>query len=198
MKKYYSKFKAGFTLVETLVALAIFSASIVALVSATSSGVANTNFAKNKITASYLAQEGMELVRNIRDTAIVSNTGWSSFVSAVLSCNQSQNPFGCDIDPLSQNLTQSVQTCGSNKGCLLHYRADGFYVLNDTISPPSPFSRQIVISNLSATETKVISTVFWKQGSVDRQVTVGENLFDWTGSSPVPPPPGPPPPPLAE
>ena len=58
----------GFTLIETMVALAIFSVSVVSLIVMTSQGVANVSLAKNKLIASYLAQEGIEVVRNNRDS----------------------------------------------------------------------------------------------------------------------------------
>ena len=56
----------GFTLVETLVAISIFTMSILALLVILTQGIANTNYAKHKITASYLAQEGIEYARNVR------------------------------------------------------------------------------------------------------------------------------------
>src|SRR3990170_1749725 len=73
----------GFTLIETLVALVIFTTSITVLISVTGSGVANTNYAKNKFIASYLAQEGVEMVRNIRDNAWLdpAGGGWSKFIT---------------------------------------------------------------------------------------------------------------------
>ena len=66
--------KSGFTLIETLTALLIFSTSIVVLIAATSGGFSNTNYAKNKFIASYLAQEGVEVARNTRDSS-----DWSAF-----------------------------------------------------------------------------------------------------------------------
>jgi len=74
----------GFTLVETLVAISIFSVSIIALMAVLASGVSDINYAKRKITATYLAQEGIEYVRNMRDNAFLSadpNTGWINFVA---------------------------------------------------------------------------------------------------------------------
>ncbi len=74
----------GFTLVETLIGLSIFTTSILALMSVLASGVADTNYAKQKIVAGYLAQEGIEHARNIRDTAVLYDTsgaqhGWNAF-----------------------------------------------------------------------------------------------------------------------
>jgi Tfp pilus assembly protein PilV len=77
----------GFTLVETLVAVSIFSMSILGLLSILASGISNTNYAKKKIMAGYLAQEGIEYVRNMRDTSVLYNVsgsqaGWDAFKAA--------------------------------------------------------------------------------------------------------------------
>jgi prepilin-type N-terminal cleavage/methylation domain-containing protein len=69
----------GFTLVETLVAISIFSMSILGLMSVLASSISNTNYAKQKITASYLAQEGIECVRNKRDEFIIKKQ-WANFM----------------------------------------------------------------------------------------------------------------------
>ncbi len=90
MKKGYlkkiNKLNDGFTLVETLIAISIFSVSIVALMSILGSGISNTNYAKTKITAEYLAQGGIEYVRNMRDNYVLfaNTTGltWNNFLAA--------------------------------------------------------------------------------------------------------------------
>jgi Tfp pilus assembly protein PilV len=74
----------GFTLVETLVAISIFTMSILGLMSILASGISNTTYAKQKMVASYLAQEGIEYVRNLRDTSVLYDVagaqhGWDAF-----------------------------------------------------------------------------------------------------------------------
>lgn len=61
----------AFTLVETLVAISIFTVSLLGMMSVLGSSIANTNYAKQKITAEYLAQEGIEYARNIRDNYVL-------------------------------------------------------------------------------------------------------------------------------
>ncbi len=84
--KQINKFSSGFTLVETLVAISIFVMSILALMSVLSSGIADTGYAKKKMVATYLAQEGIEYVRNQRDTAVLysgdAQSSWNSFISS--------------------------------------------------------------------------------------------------------------------
>ena len=66
---------------ETLVAISIFSVSILGLMSILASGISNTNYVKQKVMASYLAQEGIEYIRNMRDNAVLYTSGgnWNSF-----------------------------------------------------------------------------------------------------------------------
>lgn len=73
----------GFTLVETLVAVSIFSMSIVVLMSVLGGGISDTQYAKEKMMAGYLAQEGIEYARNVRDTNVLYDVspqdGWNAF-----------------------------------------------------------------------------------------------------------------------
>lgn len=78
----------GFTLVETLVSISIFTMSILGLLSILASGITNTTYAKQKMTADYLAQEGIEYIRNMRDTAVLydvqgAQQGWNTFKAAL-------------------------------------------------------------------------------------------------------------------
>lgn len=84
----HNKLNKAFTLVETLVAIAIFSVSILGLMSVLASSISSTNYAKQKAIATYLAQEGIECVRNMRDNYILNNN-WTGFVTldvSTISC----------------------------------------------------------------------------------------------------------------
>jgi type II secretory pathway pseudopilin PulG len=83
MKLFFKKTNKAFTLVETLVAVSIFTVSILGLISVLASGISDTGYAKKKISATYLAQEGIEYTRNIRDTHVLygGSSGWDDFKS---------------------------------------------------------------------------------------------------------------------
>src|SRR3990172_1148250 len=168
---YNLKPSRGFTLIETLVALSIFSTSIVVLIYLTSSGVANTNTAKNKFIASYLAQEGVEMARNIRDTAFLSGADWEIFSGKLAACAPAN---GCTIEPA----TLTVPPC-LDLGCpVINYDASGFY--NYLTGTPSIFTRTIIATDTgSSYETNVSSVVSWLQGAKMHSVAFSENLLDW-------------------
>lgn len=111
MKKFLIKKNKAFTLVETLVALSIFTVSLLALMSILASGIANTNYAKQKVAATYLAQEGIEYIRNARDTSVLYDPGgpqdgWDTFKSTFSSTYLSPDPYF--IRTVSMTLTGSL------------------------------------------------------------------------------------------
>ncbi len=72
------KLVSGFTLIETLVAIAVFSLVASAAYTASYHSISNSIFARDQIIAFYLAQEGIEYVRYQRDTNALSRKEWSS------------------------------------------------------------------------------------------------------------------------
>jgi Tfp pilus assembly protein PilV len=182
MKKFlYKNYKTkkGFTLVEALVAISIFSVSILGLMSVLASSISDTSYAKQKVTASYLAQEGIEYLRNMRDTAVLYNgtdaqTGWDAFrASAVGACGTA----GCYI---ADNRT--LLACGvSCSSPLLYDSTSGKY--NYTSGNNSGFTRKVIVTPVTVggvvNDLKVSSTVSWAQGSGAYNITFSEDLFNW-------------------
>jgi len=62
-----NKSGAGFTLVETLIAVTIIVVGLVGAVSLITYAISTLSFVRGKLLASQFAQEGIEMVRNMRD-----------------------------------------------------------------------------------------------------------------------------------
>ena len=145
MKKLFqkkNKNNKGFTLVETLIAISIFTISVVAMMSVLASGISNTDYAKKKIIAEYLAQEGIEYVRNLRDSAMITSSGgWAQFKTSLDSCISNGCAFDHDA-PLA-----SLASCKQ-----LEYIANtGFYECGDTGS----FQRKISVTKVGSPESQI-------------------------------------------
>ncbi len=191
MKKIFSKSKKrGYTLVETLVAISIFTVSILGLLVTLSQGLADTGYAKKKIAAAYLAQEGIEYIRNMRDTFMIYNddpqVGWNEFETYLGDCWEEDgcyfNPDGLNFNNPSQPITDlTIAPCDCPE--LFYDAASGSY--GYAVGQPSGLTRKISIATVNEDdinnihEIKITSTVSWTQGSGGHSIEFSDNLYNW-------------------
>jgi prepilin-type N-terminal cleavage/methylation domain-containing protein len=152
---------AGFTLVEALVSLLIFSVALTAIFSLLTNNLKDASLVEHNFVASGLVQEGMEVVRNIRDS------DWYT-----------GNPFGTAIPDGSYRVQWNSQSLlpfadlflkkdsGNN---LVSYDAG-----NDTI-----FKRTVTINAVSSVEKQVVVSVTWSERGVSKSVSAEDHLFNW-------------------
>src|ERR1017187_8643710 len=77
----------GFTLIETLVAIAIITLAVAGPLYTASRAIIAAETSSDQLTASYLAQEGIEYVRLMRDNeylavynTVNASLAWSNFI----------------------------------------------------------------------------------------------------------------------
>ncbi len=175
MKNKFLQENTGFTLVETLVAISIFSISVLGVLSILASSITDTTYAKDRIIAGYLAQEVIESFRNYRDNVVLfpsNGTDWGDVI-ALETCTLA-NPCGFN--------STSVFNCGSDPSginCEL-YLNNGVYDDNNSVGAYSGFTRKFwVVSTTNPNEVKVVGAISWKQGSGTYNITLSEDLFNW-------------------
>ena len=176
MKINYKQKNRGFSLVETLVAIAIFSASIIGLMSVLASGIADTNYARQKITATYLAQEGIEYIRNMRDTNALAGGAWNNFTTSLNSCVNKDSACGIN-NSVPTTDSRFIFSC-STGDCKLYTNSGGFDT-NSATGIDSGFTRKIWKETVNGDEVKIFSQVSWTQGSGLKDITLSEDLFNW-------------------
>ena len=190
-QKTFQKVSFGFTLVEVLIAITIFTIAITGVITVAARGGLNINSSKNRLTANYLAQEGIELVRAKRDSYVLSDStsyadGWNAFaLSLTGSCT---GPCGIDsnsmynLGPTGPGFISCASSGLGTSPCALFYNSDGFYV-HGGVGTPTPFTRQLTIApyftGTSTTELEITSTVTWNEGSVTKAISMNESLFNW-------------------
>jgi len=72
------KKQLGFTILELMITISIFLAGILAIYGVAQQPLYFSSLFMSKFTASYLAQEGIENTRNIRDTNWINSLPWDA------------------------------------------------------------------------------------------------------------------------
>ena len=166
----------GFTLVETLVAIAVLILVISGAFTAAQTGISTANYAKNQIIAFYLAGEGVEQIRNMRDENGLNSRHWLTGI-ALDSADPCYFGKACKVD----SITNTVSSCpGGENSCpnLRHDSTTGFYGYDNSWDD-SGFRREIILSRINDDEISILVTVSWSKGVINRQFKIRENIFNW-------------------
>ena len=154
--------KRGFTLLEVLVATFIITVGIMGSLSLVSRTIYSANISSKRLIAVYLAQEGIEIVRNIRDTNWLEQISWNDGLIGCLF------PTGCEADYDDQ--------------ALVSYLDRKLYIDNNGVFSYSPsatqteFKRRITVTPNGSDILEILVSVDW-QGKIE--VTAQENLYNW-------------------
>lgn len=178
---------AGFTLIETLIAITVLTMSIVGPFQIVQ-GVLNSAYnSRDQLIGAGLAQEGMEYVREARDGNYLYNvhggavawmygfdgTGGSPNCYSNTGASQSD----CAVDPQARTVT----ACGS-VGCTpgpLYINTNTYlYTQQNTGGTFTRFTRTVRMTQISTSETLITVTVTWENHG-SRSVVLQEYLRNW-------------------
>ena len=149
------KNKKGFTIIELVISIFILSIAVIGIFNALSIITILTSDSADRLTATYLAQEGMEIARNIRDT------NWLSMDTAATNSNVGQvyswvdglvsSDYGADHDQVtcsdqSPCETDYVHGYMLNGTDYLYLNSSGFYGYDQNNATKTKFIRQIIIT----------------------------------------------------
>ena len=160
----------GFTLLEVVVVGAVFTVGILGVLGLISQSISFSSFTSERLIASYLAQEGVEIVQNIRDTNFIE--GASSWDDGLTGC-----ATGCEADYTSDTLVPIVGV-----GRFLFVNGDNFYDY-DSSGTETRLKRRIEIQD-DGLSKRVVVTVSW-EGKNAGQVTLGSAIYQYVPSAPT-------------
>jgi len=161
----------GFTLLELLVAIFVIVIGLIAAYKVASYPLSQVSVSMNRLTAAYLAQEGIEIVRNIRDTNWIQGENWKAGLDL----------GNWEADYNDQDLTLCPSPCDYDNNLRFLKINGGFYDYTGTAD--TKFKRKIIIDDSKMPDyLKITVEVFWEEKGKSYDFDLQENLYDYWGS----------------
>ena len=160
----------GFTMVETLVAVAILMISIAGPLTIAQKGLTAAIYARDQVIASFLAQDAMEFLKNVRDNNIILGLSFLDGMRLCLTGNR------CTVDTTPLAISPIA---GANDTKL--YNDDAGYKTSGINA--TQFSRNFYLKNINpatglANEATIVVEVAWSNGTVQNIVSLEDQIFN--------------------
>jgi prepilin-type N-terminal cleavage/methylation domain-containing protein len=153
--------RQGFSIVEVLVAISVITIGITGAMNLINFTISSVTMSKSQTIAVNLTQEGMEVIRSIRDSNWLENVVWDSGLGA--------GDYQVQYD------NNSLLLLSGNP--VLKIDSNGFYQYDS--GTDTRFKRKMTISDVSANEIKVVSEVTWDERGKSYNTSVETRLYDW-------------------
>lgn len=185
--KFYLK---AFSLVEVLVAISILLIGTVGATSILSSAIRSAQSARLNLIAAQLAQEGVELVRRVRDESFIATQDIGSGIAGgppgPNACpDQVIGSWPKGIDWISVTQGNPFINIGNPPSGDIPLYFDSTYGYNHQgIGSASPFRRRIYIRTTQASDgstlaLKVNVEMKWSDRGTNKTFCVEDHLYNW-------------------
>ena len=187
MKHFPKQKNKGFTIIETLVAIFVLLIVTTGPLAFVQQGLQASFLARDQITAFFLAQESIEIMKNIRDNATLTwrsggnVSDWSAGFGDCRPGNNKGNTVKCNIG-LSSNSNIATSSCppNNNKCPSLDFNTNTntFTLPDNNSNNNSKYTRTIYVTRVESEELRVIIEVSWESAfSAPKRIVVQENIF---------------------
>ena len=157
----------GFSLIEVVVSATIFIVAMLGVTALISLNIVNAALLRNRLIAANLAQEGIEIVRNIRDNNF-------------LAPEDPPVPWDQNLNNGDWRVAYDSQTLLSwNNQPLRFHSSSGLFDYNPSGGEGSIFRRTINIQRINSNEIRVTSTTRWEERGRNFFLEAEHHLFNW-------------------
>lgn len=157
------KDRRGQILIESIVAISIGVMAVTGALSLLTSSLGSNNDLGQRATGTYLAAEGIEVVKSLIDKNYVNGSAWNAGIS-----NGSH-----EVEYDSSSLLNE------DERRLYFHSNTGIYDYDDS-GVQTTFNRVVQIENINSNEIEVRSTVSWiERGGETNQITLEDHFFNW-------------------
>ena len=165
---------AGFTLIETMVAVTVLTVAVVAPMALTTKSLASAYYARDQIAAFHLAQEAIEAVRSVRDGNILRNALGTPVDLLTGIPSVTGDFFTVDTRDDSMELCGGACAPLKTNGELYGYGTGPEWAT-------TRFTRAVRAEFVTGEdEVRVSVTITWRTGAFqERTFTISENLYRW-------------------
>ncbi len=176
------KFARGFTIIETLVAIAVLMIAIAGPLVIATKGLTSALYAKDQMIASFLARESMEVIRNKKanNTSTLLSDRLIDLVTSG-NCDSSVNICDAGVNSSMADGIHIMNFCGlgPQKGCRLYYDNTKGYTHDSSFGTPTKFYRYYYIENTTTRpndESIVYVFVEWNEGTIPYQIKMTNQI----------------------
>lgn len=151
----------GFTLIELLIATSVIVVGIGGAFMSVQQGISAIDYCNSRFIAAFLAQEGVEIIKNIRDTNFLESNSWDNGLS--------------DGDYEVQYIAPRIAIYSDS--CLVKNEHD-FY--NYTSGNNTKFKRKIQITSASPDKLELEIFIYWsKRGGGYHELILKQYIYNW-------------------
>lgn len=181
------KNEKGSILIESIVGISLVTVGILGIITLLTKSSSFYNLASDQLTATYLAAENIETVKNVLDAGYLDNLagapdkswGWLHDGWYYVDAGSYGNVLSSVQDfpgPASADLVNFIPNAADDPS------AGGIYLGAASGGAPTIFRRVIKIENISDLETQyvnVLSYVNWNEKGENKQIILADRFYNW-------------------
>jgi len=162
----------GFTMVESLVAVTILVVAMAGPLTIAQKGLATASFAKDQVTAFFLAQDLVESILVQRSSNVIAGDNWLTGLSSCIG-------VVCSADTI--NWLPTVCAGGTGTCENLRFSNSTHMYGHDPGWTLTKFNREFTLSQvpLNSNELALDIKITWTTGLLSKEINIREHIFNW-------------------